>query len=100
MARNRRALAQWHSRDMRTLRGGADPLEWDHLRDLWDGQGECRIHLAMSPHATDTCGPCLLRAAGARVWALSVPISGHVAQGTDEAAPLRQAAWLHAAAVS
>lgn len=66
--------------------GGADLLEWDRLRDLWDGQGGGRIRLAMSPHATDTCGPELLRAAVTRARALGVPITVHVAQSADEVA--------------
>jgi cytosine/adenosine deaminase-related metal-dependent hydrolase len=66
--------------------GNADLLEWDRLRDLWDGQGEGRIRLAMSPHATDTCGPELLRAAVTRARALGVPITVHVAQSADEVA--------------
>lgn len=66
--------------------GNADLLEWDRLRDLWDGQGEGRIRMAMSPHATDTCGPELLRAAVTRARALGVPITVHVAQSADEVA--------------
>eukprot|EP01031_Cornospumella_fuschlensis_P000015 gene15-17_t len=66
--------------------GNADLLEWDRLRDHWDGKGEGRIRMAMSPHATDTCGPELLRAAVTRARALGVPITVHVAQSADEVA--------------
>jgi len=64
--------------------GEADLAIWDALYRSWDGQGEGRIRLAMSPHATDTCGPDLLRACAARARALGVPITTHVAQSRDE----------------
>ena len=43
----------------------------------------------MSPHATDTCGPDLLRAAAARARELGVPITTHVAQSASEVATIQ-----------
>ena len=43
-------------------------------------RGDGRIGLAMSPHATDTCGPDLLRACAARARELDIPITIHLAQ--------------------
>jgi cytosine/adenosine deaminase-related metal-dependent hydrolase len=43
----------------------------------------------MSPHATDTCGPDLLRACAARARELNVPITTHLAQSDDEVATIR-----------
>jgi cytosine/adenosine deaminase-related metal-dependent hydrolase len=42
----------------------------------------------MSPHATDTCGPDLLRASAARARALDVPITIHLAQSEAEVATI------------
>ena len=64
--------------------GEADLHAWDALFAKWHGRGQGRIRLAMSPHATDTCGPDLLRAAAARARNLDVPITTHVAQSQDE----------------
>jgi cytosine/adenosine deaminase-related metal-dependent hydrolase len=66
--------------------GATDMEEWERLRERWDGQDSGRLRLAMSPHATDTCGPDLLRAAVTRARALGVPITVHVAQSSDEVA--------------
>jgi len=64
--------------------GAADLAAWNTLHARWDGAGEGRIRLAMSPHATDTCGPDLLRACAARARELGVPITTHVAQSQRE----------------
>ena len=42
----------------------------------------------MSPHATDTCGPDLLRACAARARELDVPITTHLAQSQAEVATI------------
>lgn len=64
--------------------GATDLATWRALYDRWEGQGEGRIRLAMSPHATDTCGPDLLRACAAEARALDVPITTHLAQSSGE----------------
>ncbi len=64
--------------------GQADLDTWDALHGRWHGAVEGRIRLAMSPHATDTCGPDLLRACAARARALDVPITTHLAQSRQE----------------
>ena len=69
--------------------GAADLRRWDALHAAWEGRDEGRIRLAMSPHATDTCGPDLLRAATARARALGVPITTHLAQSRGEVATIR-----------
>src|SRR5438552_3287810 len=46
--------------------GTADMATWDALYQRWNNRGDGRISLAMSPHATDTCGPDLLKACAAR----------------------------------
>ena len=69
--------------------GQADLDTWDRLHERWQGQAEGRIGLAMSPHATDTCGPDLLRACAARARALGVPITTHLAQSTQEVATIK-----------
>ena len=68
--------------------GAADLAAWKALHAAWEGRGEGRIRLAMSPHATDTCGPDLLRAAAARARALGVPITTHLAQSAREVATI------------
>ncbi|WFU44616.1 amidohydrolase family protein [Bradyrhizobium sp. CB82] len=64
--------------------GAADLVTWDALYQRWHGRGEGRIGLAMSPHATDTCGPDLLKACAARARELGVPITTHLAQSRAE----------------
>jgi cytosine/adenosine deaminase-related metal-dependent hydrolase len=64
--------------------GAADLEAWDALQARWDGAANGRIRLAMSPHATDTCGPDLLRACAARARALGVPLTTHLAQSQQE----------------
>ncbi len=69
--------------------GGQVDLEtWDRLYDRWQGQADGRIGLAMSPHATDTCGPDLLRDCAARARELGVPITTHLAQSAQEVATI------------
>ncbi|MHA0111831.1 amidohydrolase family protein, partial [Klebsiella pneumoniae] len=55
--------------------GTADMATWDALYQRWNNRGDGRISLAMSPHATDTCGPDLLKACAARARELGVPIT-------------------------
>ncbi|MFH6782662.1 MULTISPECIES: amidohydrolase family protein [Methylobacterium] len=69
--------------------GAADLAAWNALHARWEGRAEGRIRLAMSPHATDTCGPDLLRACAARARELGVPITTHLAQSDDEVATIR-----------
>ncbi|TNC13223.1 amidohydrolase family protein [Methylobacterium terricola] len=69
--------------------GAADLAAWNALHARWEGRAEGRIRLAMSPHATDTCGPDLLRACAARARELGVPITTHLAQSDDEIATIR-----------
>lgn len=69
--------------------GAADLATWDRLYAKWEGRGEGRIRLAMSPHATDTCGPDLLRAAVRRARELGAPITTHLAQSKAEVATIR-----------
>jgi cytosine/adenosine deaminase-related metal-dependent hydrolase len=61
---------------------------WNALYDRWNGAADGRIRLAMSPHATDTCGPDLLRACAARARDLGVPITTHLAQSKQEVATI------------
>jgi len=70
--------------------GQADMNTWNALYQRWDGQGDGRISLAMSPHATDTCGPDLLRAVAARARELNVPITIHMAQSQSELVTIAQ----------
>jgi cytosine/adenosine deaminase-related metal-dependent hydrolase len=70
--------------------GQADMATWNALHQRWNGQGDGRIGLAMSPHATDTCGPDLLRAAASRARELRVPITIHMAQSQGELATIAQ----------
>ncbi|MGJ5007488.1 amidohydrolase family protein [Bradyrhizobium oligotrophicum] len=70
--------------------GEADMATWNALHQRWHGQGDGRIRLAMSPHATDTCGPDLLRAAASRARELDVPITTHIAQSPGEVATIAQ----------
>ena len=70
---------------------GAQDLEtWNALHARWDGAAGGRIRLAMSPHATDTCGPDLLRALQARAIETGAPMTIHVAQSEGELAVIRQ----------
>ena len=68
--------------------GQADLEAWDALYQRWHGAADGRIGLAMSPHATDTCGPDLLRACAARARDLGVPITTHLAQNEAEVATI------------
>ena len=69
--------------------GAAALRTWNGLHSTWEGRGEGRIRLAMSPHATDTCGPDLLRAAVDRARSLDVPVTMHLAQSQAEVATIR-----------
>jgi cytosine/adenosine deaminase-related metal-dependent hydrolase len=68
--------------------GQADMDIFNALYDRWNGRGDGRIGLAMSPHATDTCGPDLLRACAARARELDIPITIHLAQSQAEIATI------------
>lgn len=70
--------------------GQADLDRWNALYQRWNGAGDGRIRLAMSPHATDTCGPDLLRACAVRARELDVPITTHVAQSDAEVTTIRK----------
>ncbi len=71
------------------LFAAADLAVWDRLHAAWEGRDNGRIRLVMSPHATDTCEPDVLRAAAARARALGVPITTHMAQSAAEVATIR-----------
>ncbi len=68
--------------------GEADLATWNRLHAQWQGAADGRIGLAMSPHATDTCSPDLLRACAARARELGVPITTHLAQSKPEVAAI------------
>lgn len=68
--------------------GAADLDTWNALHARWDGRADGRIRVAMSPHATDTCGPDLLRACAARARELGVPVTTHLAQSAAEVATI------------
>lgn len=68
--------------------GQADLDTWNVLHSTWNGAANGRIRLAMSPHATDTCSPDLLRACAARARDLGVPITTHLAQSDAEVATI------------
>lgn len=68
--------------------GQADLDVWNRLHARWHGQAEGRISVTMSPHATDTCGPDLLRACAARARELGVGITTHLAQSGEEVATI------------
>ncbi|WP_102227185.1 amidohydrolase family protein [Acidimangrovimonas sediminis] len=67
----------------------ADLATWNTLHAKWEGAANDRIRLAMSPHATDTCSPDLLRACAARARELGVPITTHLAQSQREVDVIR-----------
>ncbi len=69
--------------------GEADLATWDALYQHWHGAADRRIRLAMSPHATDTCGPDLLREVASRARSLHVPITIHLAQSQREVDVIR-----------
>ncbi len=68
--------------------GQADLDTWNTLHQRWHGVGEGRVQVTMSPHATDTCGPDLLRACAARARELGVPVTTHLAQSAAEIATI------------
>lgn len=70
--------------------GAVDLAAWNALHARWEGADHGRIRLAMSPHATDTCAPDLLRAATARARELGVPVTTHLAQSPGEVATIGQ----------
>lgn len=69
--------------------GQADLDTWDRLHAHWHGRAEGRLSVTMSPHATDTCSPDLLRACAARARALDVPLTTHLAQSAQEVVTIR-----------
>lgn len=66
----------------------ADLERWNRLHAQWHGRDGGRIRLAMSPHATDTCDPDLLRAAHARALELGIETTTHLAQSDSEVAEI------------
>lgn len=69
--------------------GAADLARWIDLHGAWEGRDGGRIRMAMSPHATDTCDPDLLRACLDRAVELDVPITTHLAQSAAEVEVIR-----------
>lgn len=91
-ASNPKAGADGVSYDTQSSSGrdsAVDLEAWNALYAKWQGQENGRIGLAMSPHATDTCDPDLLRAATARARELGVPITIHAAQSAGEVATIQ-----------
>ncbi|MCC7426954.1 MAG: amidohydrolase family protein [Alphaproteobacteria bacterium] len=70
--------------------GAADLATWAQLHETWQGRDHGRIRLALSPHATDTCGPDLLRTIAARARELGVLNAIHLAQSKGEVATIRE----------
>lgn len=68
--------------------GAADLAAWRALHARWEGAADGRIRTAMAPHATDTCGPDLLREAAALAREHRVPLTTHMAQSPDELATI------------
>jgi len=64
--------------------GAADLTTWLALYDQWHGTQNGRLQVTMSPHATDTCGPDLLRECARIARARKIPITTHLAQSADE----------------
>jgi len=64
--------------------GERDLAVWHALHAAWEGRDHGRIRVAMSPHATDTVSPDLMRALAVRARELGVPITTHVAQSQSE----------------
>ncbi|MDK3018870.1 amidohydrolase family protein [Pseudodonghicola flavimaris] len=81
---------EYHSQSAAGTDNAADLRAWNALYDRWQGVDGGRIGLAMSPHATDTCDPDLLRAAAARARELGAPITIHLAQSAGEVATIGQ----------
>jgi cytosine/adenosine deaminase-related metal-dependent hydrolase len=76
-----------------TVRYGADDGQaglavWEALHQRWHGHSNGRLRLAMSPHATDTCGPDLLRACAVLARERGVKLTTHVAQSPEEVATI------------
>ena len=69
--------------------GAADLAIWKALHAKWHGQAGGRIEVTMSPHATDTCGPDLLRECAAVARDLGVKLTTHVAQDPGEVETIR-----------
>lgn len=69
--------------------GAADLAAWTALHARWHGAAGGRLQVVMSPHATDTCGPELLRACAALARETGVPITTHVAQSPEEVATIK-----------
>jgi len=61
------------------------------LHKKYDGQADGRIHMALGPHATDTCCPELLRATRAAADKLGCKLTIHVAQSKSEMIHVQEA---------
>lgn len=70
--------------------GAADLERWVELHRAWNGRAGDRIRVTLSPHATDTCGPDLLREVRRKADALGCEITIHVAQSLGELEQIRQ----------
>ncbi|MDE2333114.1 MAG: amidohydrolase family protein [Rhodospirillales bacterium] len=68
--------------------GATDLAAWKALHARWEGAAEGRIHVVMAPHATDTCGPDLLREAAAEARRRGTLITTHMAQSKEEVATI------------
>ncbi len=70
--------------------GAADLAIWKDLHAKWHGHSDGRLQVAMSPHATDTCGPDLLRECARLARDYGVPITTHLAQSAGEVTTIAQ----------
>jgi cytosine/adenosine deaminase-related metal-dependent hydrolase len=68
--------------------GEADLAVWKALFAKWHGHSDGRLQVTMSPHATDTCSPDLLRECARVARGLGVPITTHLAQSPGEVATI------------
>eukprot|EP01037_Dinobryon_pediforme_P005532 gene5532-5586_t len=68
--------------------GAADLAIWKSLHAKWHGHSDGRLQVTMSPHATDTCSPELMRECAAVARGLGVPITTHLAQTPNEVATI------------
>lgn len=79
-----KGVVQYNVTDASGTDSERDLATWNGLHEKWHGLDDNRIRLTMSPHATDTCDPDLLRAAHARARELGVHVTTHLAQSASE----------------
>ena len=57
---------------------------WHQHHRRYQGGGDGRVQLVLSPHGVDTCDPALLRAVRSAADELGLPITTHLAQSEQE----------------